>query len=236
MNLEGMFYSKTAILLFAQSEYRESVCKPITGLNRQDIVLWKKMNERVLKTIKRAKLPFYISDKDNQIGKTFGDKLSGAVSEVFAKGYEKVLVVGNDCPSLNYKHLLEALIKLKTSDSVLGADFNGGVYLIGVSKVAFNTKAFSAVSWQTSTVFNELRLLFNNYSCSILPRLNDFNRSSDLKEVLKNLSFTDSFRSLIMSLSQEVTVAVDNKSFLVSFELIAFNHNKGSPLPFFNFI
>jgi 2-phospho-L-lactate guanylyltransferase (CobY/MobA/RfbA family) len=236
MNLEGMFFSKTAILLFAQSEFRESVSKPITGLNSQDVGLWKKMNERVLKTIKRTKLPFYISDEDRQIGKTFGDKLTGAIHKVFAKGYDNVIVVGNDCPSLNYKHLLEAFVKLKTNDSVLGADFNGGVYLIGVSKVAFNTKTFSAVSWQTPKVFNELRLYFNHHSCFFLPRLNDFNRSSDLKDALKSLSFSDNFRSLLMSLNQEVTVSINRESFLVSSELIAFNHNKGSPLSFFNFI
>lgn len=236
MKLESDYCSGTAVLLFAQSEYKESISKPITCQNRQSIVLWRKMNERALKTIKKTNLPFFISDEACQKGKTFGDKLSGAISKVFANGYDKVIVIGNDCPNLKCGHLLEAFFKLKTTDAVLGADFKGGVYLIGVSKVAFNAKVFSTFSWQTCTVFNELRLHFNNYSCSFLPRLKDFNRSSDLKDVLKKLSFSDSFRSLLVSLTQENTIATNNETFPVSSDLSVFNYNKGSPLAFNNFI
>lgn len=229
MKSESNYCSETAILFFAQREFEESISKPITCQNRQSIMLWRKMNERALKTIKKTNLPFFISDEACQNGNTFGDKLSGAISKVFARGYEKVIVIGNDCPKLKCDHLLEASAKLKTTDAVLGADFKGGVYLIGVSRVSFNTKAFSAVSWQTSTVFNELRLHFNNCSCSFLSRLNDFNCRSELNEVLRNLSFSDSFRSLLMSLTQKIIVDRDREYNPVSSELIAFNHNKGSP-------
>lgn len=220
MKLENVNYSRVAIIFFAQSEYRKIITKPILFCKRKNVALWRKMTERSFLEIKKTKLPIFIYDETCQKGKTFGDKLSTAVNFIFANGYDKVVIIGIYCPKLSHKNLLNAATKLKTRNSVLGADFNGGIYLIGVLKATLNTKVFSSISWQTITVCRDLKLLFNTERCIILPRLSDFNCTSDLKNFLKNLTFSASLKNLLMSLTTEIKATKDNLFFLQHMNLL----------------
>ncbi len=225
-------FKTTAILLFTQSENAESVSKPIAYKKEQNLLLWKKMNERVLKTIQKTNLPYFISDETSQIGNSFGKKITHSIQELFNKGFEKVIVIGNDCIELQAQHLLDASHKLNTNDNVLGADFNGGAYLIGVSKSSFDIENFAAISWQTCTVFNELKELYCNHNTAILPSLNDSNSTSDIKKAVHNLSFLDDFKNLILSLLQNIKVQNPFETAFISYEFSILNFNKGSPFSF----
>jgi hypothetical protein len=44
----------------------------------------------------KTKLPYFISDESTQQGDSFGDKLSHAIQSVLDRGYDKVIVLGND--------------------------------------------------------------------------------------------------------------------------------------------
>jgi glycosyltransferase A (GT-A) superfamily protein (DUF2064 family) len=89
------------------------------------------MNERPWHWFK-TKLPYFISDESTQQG-FFGDKLSHAIQSV-DRGYDKVIVLGNDSPGLHLNHLQEAFLELQDKSVVLGPDFKGGTYLMGFSK------------------------------------------------------------------------------------------------------
>lgn len=232
MILSKNYSTTTAILLFAQAENIESDLKPITCLKKQNVLLWKKMNERVLKTIQRTNLPYFISDENSQIGNSFGEKITHSIQEVFNKGYHKVIVIGNDCIELQVQHLLDASHKLKTNNVVLGADFNGGAYLIGVSKSSFTIDKFATIAWQTRLVFNELKQLFGEIKTAFLPNLNDCNSTSDFKKAVHKLSFSDSLKNLILSLLQNKTGVNNYETSFVSYEFNALNFNKGSPFSF----
>lgn len=225
-------FKTTAILLFAQSENAESVSKPIACQKKQNVLLWKKMNERVLKTIQKTNLPYFISDETSQIGNSFGKKISFAIQKVIYEGFDNVIVIGNDCIELQSKHLLEASNKLKTNDVIFGPDFNGGAYLIGVSKSNFDIENFAAISWQTCTVFNELKELYCNHNTAFLPSLNDCNSTSDIKKAVHNLSFLDDFKNLILSLLQNIKVPNPFETAFISYEFSILNFNKGSPFSF----
>ena len=69
------------------------------------------MNNRVLKTIRKTKLTYFISNETNQVGTTFGEKITHYIQEIFTKGYQNVIVVGNDCIEIKAKHLLNAASK-----------------------------------------------------------------------------------------------------------------------------
>ncbi len=232
MNSSKNYSTTIAILLFAQSENIESISKPIICKKKQDKLLWKKMNDRVFKTIKKTNLPFFISDETSQTGNTFGEKITHSINALFVKGFEKVIVVGNDCIELKLHHLLEASNKTQTNDFVLGADFNGGAYLIGVSKSVFDANKFETISWQTPSVFNELQLLFGKQNIALLPRLNDCNTIYDLKKAVNKLPFSDYFRNLFHSLFQNKTVINNFKSSILYNGFSLINLNKGSPFSF----
>ncbi|MFH7000625.1 DUF2064 domain-containing protein [Flavobacterium bizetiae] len=221
--------STTAILLFAQSEKVQSISKSIACKKMQNQLLWKKMNEKVLKTIKKTNLPYSVFDETSQIGNTFGEKITDAINKVFAQGYDKVIVIGNDCIELQADHLLLANTNLQINDSVLGADFNGGAYLIGISKRSFIAKQFAVISWQTSCVFKELKALFNEKNTGLLPVLNDCNSAFDFKKAICKLSFSDGFKNLILSLLQKKTNVNHYENSQGSYEYKSLNFNKGSP-------
>nr|WP_315166325.1 DUF2064 domain-containing protein [uncultured Flavobacterium sp.] len=226
------YSTTTAILLFARSENIESMSKPIACKKKQNQLLWKKMNEKVLKTIQKTNLPYFISDETTQLGATFGKKIIHSIQEILAQGFDKVIIIGNDCLELQSQHLLDASDKLQKNDFVLGADFNGGAYLIGISKSVFEADKFEAVSWQTSNVYVELQALFSKKNSAYLPFLNDCNSTSDFKKAIHKLSFSTPFRSLILSLLRNKTVPNQFETSLVSYEFSTLNFNKGSPFSF----
>jgi len=232
MILSKDYSTSTAILLFAQSEKVESVSKPIVCQKKQNSLLWKKMNEKVLQTIQKTYLPYFISDENTQIGNTFGEKITHSIQTIFNKGFEKVIVIGNDCLELQAKHLLDTSHKLQKNDAVLGADFNGGAYLIGVSKSSFNANEFATIAWQTRFVFDELKQLFGEIKTAFTPSLNDCNSAFDIKKAVHKLSFSDSFKNVILSLLQNKTVVPDYETSFLSYEFDFLDFNKGSPFSF----
>lgn len=224
--------SKTAILLFAQSENVERISKPIANNTKQNVLLWKKMNERVLKTIQKTKLQYFHSNETNQLGASFGEKLTNAILQLFNKGFEKVIVIGNDCPELKSYHLIEASSQLQKNDFVLGANYNGGAYLIGVTKAALNIEEFITIHWQTAAVFNELKVLSQENTFVILPSFNDCNTVYDFKKIVPNLSFLDGLRHLILSLFRNNAPINRYEIPFVTAVISSLNFNKGSPHSF----
>lgn len=190
---------KTAVLLFAQSEEVESALKPIAYSAKRNVLLWKKLNNRILKTIQKTKLPYFISSENNQVGVVFGDKLTHAIQSLFGKGFENVIVVGNDCVALKSKHIIQAMKGLQTNSLILGSDYDGGAYLIGVTKKDFDTNCFPNLAWHTKQTFADLQDLYQNQSIAYLTKLNAFNTKSDFKKALDALSFSDAIRNLLLS-------------------------------------
>jgi len=220
----------TAILLFAQSEKTESVLKPLASCSKQNVLLWEKMNSRVLKTIEKSNLPYFISNENNQVGSSFGEKITHSIKTIFAKGFEQVIVIGNDCIELKAQHLLLAKLDLQINDLVVGADYSGGAYLIGVTKSTFEAESFENIPWQTKNVFTALQALYKTQAIAFLPCLYDCNDAFDFKRATHKLSFSDTFRKILLSFLQCSKVQSHFELSFVSYCYTAFNFNKGSPL------
>ena len=220
----------TAILLFAQSEEVESAVKPIVSIKKQNVVLWKKMNTRVLATVHKTQLPYFISNEKNQIGDSFGDKISHAIEQVFAQGFEKVIVVGNDCMELRPHHLLDAANKLQSKKVVFGPDAAGGTYLMGFSKDSFESKSFTAVPWQTNKVFKSLCTLNQQHPIAFLPRLSDCTTRLDFKKALHSLAYSDPFRGKMQALLGHFIYPKKNETTVVYTTITDLYFNKGSPV------
>lgn len=72
----------------------------------------------------------------------------------FRRGYDKVIVVGADCPSLDGKALEEAARALDDCRCVVGPTSDGGYYLIGL-RPPLLPALFRGMSWSTREVFRE---------------------------------------------------------------------------------
>jgi glycosyltransferase A (GT-A) superfamily protein (DUF2064 family) len=70
------------------------------------------------------------------------------MEQIFAHGYERIIVVGSDCPQISAYDILQASALLLEAHAVLGPATDGGMYLIGVRRSAFSASDFLDVPWQ----------------------------------------------------------------------------------------
>ena len=137
--------------------------------------------------IEQTDLPFFLYDERNQRGETFGEKIVSAVEAVFKKGFNHVVVVGDDTPRLQSDHLLGAANELQNglSDIVLGPAGDGGTWLMGFSQRSFDAGIIKNLAWNTgkllTSIFDELG---NSHLISLLDTFDDLDSDEDLQKFL----------------------------------------------------
>ncbi|MEQ8704762.1 MAG: DUF2064 domain-containing protein [Phaeodactylibacter sp.] len=170
----------TALLLFLRNEQDEARCKPLAGSRKASAALFQRLNRYTLKQARRTGLPFFIIQGDQQVGATFGERFANAYQSVFDLGYERVIAIGNDCPELNTGLLLQAVHQLERRTMVLGPTRDGGAYLIGLQRTAFDRAAFANLPWQTDTVYVALQALAD-HPIAVLSTSFDIDKTQTLR-------------------------------------------------------
>ncbi|KAB1067558.1 glycosyltransferase [Tamlana haliotis] len=121
------------------------------------------------------------TDKTIQQGENLGDRMKNAFKTSFEKGYERIVLIGSDLPSLTTKHLNTAFNKLQNHEVVFGPAEDGGYYLVGLSKMhdfIFENKPWSETHLLKTTL-NEIKSQKATYD--VLETLNDIDTIEDLK-------------------------------------------------------
>jgi hypothetical protein len=70
-----------------------------------------------------------------QRGETLGIKMANAIQEVLDKGYDEVVLMGSDIPSMQPREIIESFELLKDNDICIGPTLDGGYYLIGMKRL-----------------------------------------------------------------------------------------------------
>jgi rSAM/selenodomain-associated transferase 2/rSAM/selenodomain-associated transferase 1 len=114
-----------------------------------------------------------------------GRRMAGALASAFRGGAERAVLVGTDVPDLRAPILYRAFLELESRDLVLGPAKDGGYYLIGLQRSAFeraSTRLFSGVSWGTGAVLDQTLAVTEklNLSRSLTEPLADVDRPEDL--------------------------------------------------------
>ncbi|SEQ01240.1 TIGR04282 family arsenosugar biosynthesis glycosyltransferase [Neolewinella agarilytica] len=167
-------HQPTAILLFSRSAAAEAHEKGF-GAKHGGERMAEGLIRRTEQTVRLSGLPVFRSDETTQKGKTFGQRLAAAMNGVFAKGFENVIVVGNDCPSVRPSHLRAAARLLENGENVLGPDRRGGVWLLGLQRRDFNARALASLRWESGDLYADL--------VAQLPAVADFARLGDLNSL-----------------------------------------------------
>jgi glycosyltransferase A (GT-A) superfamily protein (DUF2064 family) len=199
-----------ALLYFSRSPLAESRHKRFvnrdSSKNRQVADL---LVSQSLKHVENSGLPYFLFDETRQKGDTFGERLTNAFDELFKKGFDGVIAVGNDCPglgSVNWELITQIM---KQNRPVLGPTPDGGSYLIGLTRESFHNDSFRQIPWKTRNVHQSLckYLKSGGFDLYEIDAQRDINKFDDLlyflktrftgilkhfKELLKNL-----FRSLL---------------------------------------
>ena len=114
-----------------------------------------------------------------QKGLDLGERMFNAFSERFREGYERVIIIGSDSPSLPLDFIKQAFSS--EQDVVLGPSVDGGYYLIGMNGAPVNL--FNDISWGENTVLEQTRLKIKeiDVSLKLLPVWYDVDRLDDLR-------------------------------------------------------
>lgn len=109
-----------------------------------------------------------------------GEKMKSALAESFMAGFEKVIMIGTDCPDLDRFILDRAFQQLDRNDLVLGPTEDGGYYLIGLNRLI--AELFIGISWSTAEVLAQTQAIASklHLNVSYLPILHDIDRPEDL--------------------------------------------------------
>ncbi|MEC8957976.1 MAG: TIGR04282 family arsenosugar biosynthesis glycosyltransferase [Nitrospinota bacterium] len=115
----------------------------------------------------------------SQQGKDLGDKMRRAFIDRFMQGYNNVVIIGSDSPTLPVSYIDKALDSER--DLVLGPSIDGGYYLIAMRGKVF--EVFSGVDWGTDKVLYETlqRVKEGSFSFDLLPVWYDVDLPEDLK-------------------------------------------------------
>jgi uncharacterized protein len=189
----------TAILFFSRSLKEEFLAKPF-GLSAQRFsTFYNCLLKKTRTTLESIDVDIIESFSTSQKGKHFGGRLTNAVLDVFNKGYENVIIVGNDAPSLSPDHLFQAKTLIEQGNNVIAPDTHGGAFLIGISKRSFDEKRFKSIHWGTKTVFDELKFVFEPEELQV--KVTDLNDLNDVKRLLElDNSLPHNFRKLLKNI------------------------------------
>lgn len=113
-----------------------------------------------------------------------GLKMKQAMIMMFRNGYERVVIIGTDCPYIQPVHLSKAFASLETSDVVLGPAMDGGFYLLGVKNEYYLD--FKGITWSTPEVLTKYSHNLEELKASVshLDTLEDIDEVESYKRYL----------------------------------------------------
>ena len=118
--------------------------------------------------------------KKLQKGEDLGARMSHAFTKLLSD-YDKVVIVGSDCPQLTKEHIDSAFKSLQETDIVIGPTYDGGYYLLGMKHP--HSFLFTDMKWSTDEVFSTSmkRIFEQEHTLTQLQMLSDIDVEDDLK-------------------------------------------------------
>ena len=122
-----------------------------------------------------------------QHGRDLGERMAHALTNAFAQGVPRALLVGTDVPDLPAEVFDEAFEALHENGVVLGPALDGGYYLIGFRAAAFWAPAFRKIPWGTDQVLSETLTILRAAGCKVhlLPSWRDIDGWQDLEALAR---------------------------------------------------
>lgn len=180
--------TQTAILIFARTARGESRCKQLHPDKAVNTDLQQTLLHKTIDTATDSQLPFFVIDETQQYGGSFGERFINAFQAVFSRGFDNVIAIGSDCAALTCQHILTAHNHLEKGVCITGPDDRGGVYLLGLTKDAFNAAKLTCLNWNNNKTRCEIQGYFTEQGLQQynLTILSDINTARDLYSIIKS--------------------------------------------------
>jgi rSAM/selenodomain-associated transferase 2/rSAM/selenodomain-associated transferase 1 len=114
-----------------------------------------------------------------------GIRMARALEEGFGDGCQAVVIIGSDIPGISSDILKSAFSGLANHELVLGPAEDGGYYLIGMRRSAFNRatpQIFEGIQWGTNAVLSQTLAIARDLKLKycLLDTLKDVDRPDDI--------------------------------------------------------
>lgn len=114
-----------------------------------------------------------------QAGHDFAARLENAIEKIAALGYDEIVAIGRDCPSLRAIDLENAFKELESRKLVLGPDHRGGCYLIAFR--LSDRYLLRGVRWKRHTDCAQLRARCLSSEVCLLSVKHDLDSWADIR-------------------------------------------------------
>lgn len=123
-----------------------------------------------------------------QEGANLGERLANGLGSHFDLGYQRVVIMNSDGPTLPVSYLTEAFAGLDRADVSLGPSHDGGYYLIGMKQL--HAELFQQITWSTEQVFSQTVAICRRLGLSVhlLPEWYDVDVEADLNRLRHDLA------------------------------------------------
>ncbi len=216
----------TAVIFFSRLANEEAKHKNTFG--KSGYLFFENLIQSSINELYKTKFDVHLSFSNNQIGENFGEKITNEISKFFSIGYQNVIVVGNDCIQLNKQDIILANELLQKNKGILlGPNFRGGAYLIGVSKESFNYQKFIQLKWQSNSLMASFKNYAIQYNLSIkyLKVKKDINYQKDFWQIINQFKSSNNLKKLIRLFQIKLnysTKIIFNYSLKANFQLYTF--------------
>jgi uncharacterized protein len=123
-----------------------------------------------------------------QRGENLGERLTNCFADLFALGFESVVVLGADSPTLPGEYVFDAFECFETDDDVVfGPADDGGYYLVGMRKL--HGRIFEDIPWGAGGVMGATmdRAREAELNLVLLPDWHDVDTPEDFERLKREL-------------------------------------------------
>lgn len=154
---------------------------------RKDAVATKALEAYSLRQARKSGLPVFVFRANETKGDSFGEKLNFAFQDLFSQGFQHVVALANDCPTLQPNEIAFAADQLANSELVIGPANDGGIYLFGISKEAYCAQRILNLAWQSDSLQASLVDQFPETVLWLAPK-SDVDNVQEFVALLQDLS------------------------------------------------
>lgn len=123
-----------------------------------------------------------------QTGDGLGARMANAFAETFVAGYQQIVIIGTDHPTLPDAFIQQAFSLLEAPRSIaIGPSDDGGYYLLGMNE--FYSHVFQDMTYSHEQVFEQTmaRIGELDAAINILPTWYDVDTPDGLKQLIQDL-------------------------------------------------